>query len=217
LKQAFDFDIEFIWMTITVWDDESIGTKDIQWPYIEPWMLLHEMGKSPQATTSCLWGDVPESEIGTFWEHCHQHCKWMRTHPMDTRETDWPVTIPLRSHGDGARFCKNSKLLIFSSGSIFARGYSWDTKYIYTVIPCELMVGSITLNQILVHLGKSLRALANPDGTCPTHDIDGVDFPENSRRWNLRGHRICGKFLFSWVGMKGDNEWIQQVVQSKRI
>ena len=215
-KNAFGFQLELSWMEITVWDKETTGTKNVQWPYIEPWLLLHELGTVPQQIRRSSVPTGFDSKMLEFWSHCNKHCKWMSNHPMGGQESAWQWTIPLRSHGDAARFCQNSKLLILSSSSILARGSSWNTKLIFTLIPHELLVAGVTLRQLLTQMGKSMHQLCSMSGQCPHLDVHGQEFPKDSRRWQLRGHRICHEFTLARIGMKGDNEWVVQVTETKR-
>ena len=139
--------IRITWVPITVFTKGGLGYEEVLQPVLEPHRLvaaIHASGMR-QFGRSLLGddGDAPQR----FWEHCAQERPpWFADHPARKREKEWGHRIPLRMHGDEARFCKQSKLLVLQTASAFVHGCSWDTRLIFTVIASERF--SATSDQI---------------------------------------------------------------------
>lgn len=72
----------------------------------------------------------------------------------------------------------------------------------------------MTLPQLLRFLAKSMNTLSA--GIHPASDLEGKPFAADSEEHQLIGKPIAGPYSFCWIGLKGDNEFIQVVTRSAR-
>lgn len=162
LRNMWGVELELSYMPLTVNNLNGEGQVEIMHPYVEPYLLFHEMenASEQQFRRSCLGSDAAACSPRQFWSHCAKvKPDWFCRHPVRLMPERWDDVIPIRTHGDGARFCKASKLLIVSTSSALSRGNSWDTRFLYTVVPDELMVPNVTIQQVHKRLAKSVNCL----------------------------------------------------------
>ena len=168
MHNKFGFKFAISWMDLTIWDPDSTDTIEVKWPYIEPYQLYHAIAKAGAYQISrSVVESGREDELQKFWEVVAENCDWFKRNPYRDLKDEWSVLVPVRSHGDEARFCKNDKLLVLTTGSAFVRGSSWDSKLIYTVIPHDFIVPGVTLDQLLRKNASSMKLLCAMDGLCP--------------------------------------------------
>lgn len=208
--------VEISWMPLTVFTKGGLGREEVLHPFLEPHRLvsaIYAAGRK-QFERSLLGEDAVAPQ--DFWEHCARELPpWFVNHPARHRKAEWGKLIPLRVHGDEARFCKQSKLLVLQTASAFAGGTSsWDTKLVFTTIASERLIPHVTIPQLLRRMAASLNVLGA--GRHPEMDLDGKPFAPGSAEHKRIGEPIAGPFSFCWIGLKGDNEFIQVVTQSSR-
>ena len=128
-----------------------------------------------------------KQNLASFWSAAH-HSGFAQEHPHATRMC-WNRAIPFCIHGDGARAFKQQKILILSWNPTLVRGCSWDTRFLYAVLPWELLIPGVTLRQLL---------------TAFCDDVNDLQRGSHSGPWR-----------FAFFGSKGDLEWMQEAYSLK--
>jgi hypothetical protein len=126
--------------------------------------------------------------LSAFWASAYDH-GFVQQHPHASRQ-DWGTAVPFCIHGDAARAFKNQKLLIISWSPSLVRGCSWDTRFLYCVLPWEVLIPNVTIRQLLSEFRNDINDLQRS-----TH---------------------CGPWRFAFFGSKGDLEWMQLAYDLRR-
>lgn len=148
LHDALGVELELHYITLTLQNTQGPGTVDVQHPVLAPHVVASELWRaSPDLFVQHVIGPGGPAAVRSFWKHSMK-AEWARKHPAAAQPhmLDW--TVPVRLHGDGARFVKGEKLVNLSWSGAMSRGCSWNTRFLFTVVPHSLLVKDITYQQL---------------------------------------------------------------------
>jgi len=227
-KNSFNpVDLDWIWVPMRA----ERKKKTVEWvwhPVIWPFNLARaawEAGEGQFKTSFLRFGG--NDGLRKFWERGRQ-CAWATTsgqlHPGFADERTWHVQVPYLTHGDKARtqrrLSKPQQLLNLAWQSGTTRGCSWDTRFIFTVMPAERLITwgpfeDRTIHHLLEHMALGLNQMET--GVMPVAPIaksPRADFAKGSLNDKWRGQRVAGGYEFRFVGSKGDLEFHQMAYPS---
>ena len=143
------------------------------------------------------------------------------SHPVFDSGLDLSHTIPVRLHGDAARYQKRlqgpNRILILSTASGLVSGESWDTRWLFSVLDTRLLWRTETLHQLEEVYRVGVSHLTNVGRWPVSNLIDpSLPWPAGSLHASKRGDLIAGPFKFAFVGMKGDLEWRRDALRERR-
>jgi hypothetical protein len=179
-RNAHGLDFRERIIKLQVMGPDAMTQKEISFPVLPPSTIVKNMWEfSPDMFRKNMFGN---QSLAMFWSAAYDH-GFIHKHPHAPRSR-WASAIPFTIHGDGARAFKNQKLLILSWAPVLIRGCSWDTRMLYCVVPYDLLISGITLQQLLAAFRD---------------DVNELQRGENAGPWR-----------FAFFGSKGDLEWQQQ-------
>jgi len=196
LRDAFGLQVRPTIVKLPVANPSGPGTIEIDQPVIMPVDLAGAMWDA--GTTlfhKRMVGKLGLAGIAEFWKHA-MRMEWAEQHPHTQDPGKLPTAIPIWIHGDVARVYNSQKLLIISWMSALVTGCSWSSRYLFTVLPHDLIQKTITLDSLLRHFADSINGLQSGKRTT--------------------GGSICGPFRFIYAGSKGDLEWHWMAYSLKR-
>ena len=210
LTGTFRVPIELSSVPLTVKDTMTHEERTVDYPVIWPHMwaaACYEIGGG--AFQKCVIGAGGRDDLMNFWSRAWRTA-WGRAHPVYESGEDLSCVVPVRFHGDAARYQKRlsspNRVLILSTMSAMVSGCSWDTRWLFTLIDTRIMVKGKTLSQLLEFYRKGLAQLFT--GLWPAMNLaDGSPWPRGGLSWNRRNQRLAGAFCFAFAGLKGDLEW----------
>ena len=120
--------IKFVELSILDGDKEKV----ILYPTVPPAeiiKLLWEQG----ALDNTLFGPKGKSELKSFW-HAVRNEEWFLNHPCIDHDNPEQLeyTVPIRIHGDEAKFQKVQKLIVLQWSSALSKGCAWD-RFVYYI------------------------------------------------------------------------------------
>lgn len=148
LKDAFGFEFEVSYVPLTLKIPRTGVVKETQYPIIWPhiWAAACWKAGGNQFSISAL-GAKGDSALERFWSHVAAHTSWGASHPALAGEDPLDSIIPVRLHGDCARYQKRlsspSRILILSTSSAMTTGCSWDTRWLFSLLDTRRMVKGI--------------------------------------------------------------------------
>ncbi len=186
LKGAFNHTLQEQYVDLTVWGETEEWTKvSMRLPILRPVHVVDQMARCGEGTFLFnLLGNRPQKHnLQLIWEHVRK-LSFGQRHPHLQRSEEFATKIPVSIHGDNARVYYHSKLLILSWTSSIVRGCSWDSRNLFAVIPWEVLIPGLSLQQLLAHFAREINALQN------SKVVVG-----------------CKSYTFAYFGSKGDLEW----------
>jgi hypothetical protein len=97
-------------------------------------------------------------------------------------------------------------MLCISWGSTMSRACTATSKFLYTVIPDELISKGVTEEELYAILVWSFHCMAN--GTWPSCDHTGKPWAPSSFRAMMAGRRLAGPYVCLFSEYRGDWEWV---------
>ena len=139
----------------------------------------------------------------------------MQEHPAMACKTDAAETsgvIPSWLHGDEIHYAVRGKSMVLSWGSRVGTAKSpWLSRFIFAILPCDIMVKTVTLNQLLYDFSSSCKILL--EGVMPSRPLTaGAGFIDGSFQQTSAGQPYCGRFRFAFSDLKGDMVFFVQVL-----
>ena len=167
-----------------------------------PVLLPHEYFNALyECQTPAQWAESigSQKQLSEFWAH-EQHKPWVVHHPgLPLRDVGH--SIPAAFHGDDVAVQKNEKVCVLQWSSLLSRTISWNSRFLYTVLPYQSLVPDVTLPALLQVLVWSFGWLMV--GEFPPTDPWGNKW-ECRRRQKLAGKRLAGRFTVVYAGMRAD-------------
>ena len=173
-------------------------TKFTKHPVLLPHSYFHALHKR---LSPAQWAESIGSQLQLclFWAH-EQHKPWVVHHPaMPLRDVGH--CIPAAIHCDGVAIMKNEKLCALQWSSMLSRTISWNSRFLFTVLPYLCLVPDVTLPALLKVLVWSFGWLMV--GEFPPTDPYGRQWKSRRRR-RLAGQRLAGPYRVAFAGMRAD-------------
>ena len=118
---------------------------------------IYESG--PQAFQHMIVGGDGEEGLRRFWGH-EQDKAWVREHPGFKQFGHNPSTcVPIGVHADKGQHISRDKILNIAWGSTIARSPTVYSKFMFTVVPDELIIKGKTDEELYAVLVWSLSFL----------------------------------------------------------
>lgn len=175
-----------------------------------PLLLPHEVvgamyRDGPATFSSFMLGKGGVNAAEEHWRHMRQFAEYGQ-HPVATA-LNTEVVLPLGFYGDAAKIMEDRKMLAVSFNSIMARGPTFESRVIVSVIDMTTCVGSglrsPTLEPIWKTLAWSFRQLAA--NQYPSCDADGQ--PLTGHRATLANQPIAPGYAMPLLEFRGDWEF----------
>ena len=137
----------------------------------------------------CLFGELTEQNVQTYWDHLEAKGTWFADHPAKL----WPHRGKLAGvsiYGDEVQAYRNSECGIVSVVA-FTADLSFRNdplmRYFATAVWSEHHESDSTYNDCIQHVVESFRQLSDPSVCWP---------------WTQKGYKVC------FTGVQGDLKWI---------
>eukprot|EP00959_Pyramimonas_sp_CCMP1952_P417621 8749664-Pyramimonas_sp.AAC.1 len=152
-----------------------------------------------------LLGEGGEEGLKQFWERewdkdWGQHHPGFREHGRDPAKC-----IPIGVHADKGQHISRDKVLNIAWGSTTSRATTAYSKFLFTVVPDDLLIKGTTDEQLYAILVWSLNVMTI--GKHPDTDHNGKPWPRLSRRELLAGQPLAGGYVALFSEYRGDWEW----------
>jgi hypothetical protein len=139
----------------------------------------------------------------------------VQEHPAmagNTCAAETSETIPFWLHGDEIHYAVKGKSLVLSWGSrVGAAKSPWLSRFIFCIVPCDIMVKTVTLNQLLYYFSLSCKILLK--GVMPSRPlVGGGIFITGSFQHTSAKQPCCGRFRFAFSDLKGDMVFLVQAL-----
>ena len=150
----------------------------------------------------------------TWWTR-QWSARWVQEHPAMAGKTcvgETSNVIPYWLHGDEIHYAVRGKSLVLSWGSRIGIAKSpWLSRFIFCIVPCEIMVKTVTLNQLLYYFSLSCKILLR--GVMPERPlVGGGVFISGSFQQTSAKQRCCAHFQFAFSDLKGDMVFLVQAL-----
>jgi hypothetical protein len=148
VRCLFGVDLELEYIKVRVARPQGPGLMTIDHPVLPPHALASAIfAQGGHILKNVLLGPRGENAPAEFWaNHCGD--SWWEGHPLRAQPDKHATAIPVRVHGDGAKFTRDEKLLILSWTGATAKGGSWMTRMLFTVMPVVMISKPATLKDL---------------------------------------------------------------------
>ena len=146
-----DMPISMVPLTVKYPMDKS--TTEIMHPIVFPHDVVHAFHlKCPAQFANSFVGNTGAAE--TWWTR-QWSARWVQEHPAMAGKTcagETSNVIPYWFHGDETHYAVRGQSLVLSWCSRNGIAKSpWLSRFIFCIVPCKIMVNTVTLNQLLYY------------------------------------------------------------------
>ena len=175
---------------VRMWNPSKLEVETLRFPMILPEELCNGLWNcGTHVFRKCLFGDLSEREVESYWGHVEEHCPWFQNHPC----RGWPHRGKLASvvtYGDEVQAYKNSECGILSVCAWSSElSYKNDPllRYFLFALWSEHHECEATYDDMIRMMVRSLKRLGDPT----------IQWP-----WTRHG------YLIVCTGVSGDLKWI---------
>jgi hypothetical protein len=140
---------------------DEVSRHQVLYP-LEVFAAAYSAGDACFAVT--FLGEGGEAGLEAFWDAQRDH-EWVRDHP-GFAHCDARYAIPLGVHADKGAHVARDKLLCISFGSLMSRASTSLSKYLFTVVPDELIAKGKTEEELYAILVAYLVHIACTASSC---------------------------------------------------
>ena len=182
--------LEPYWIKIRGYTDDQTEVQ-VDWPVLLPheWFAaLHGAGDK-QWKLSMLGPDGEES-LARFWSTV-RGAPWLADHPVYGLDSARQAKmVPFFMFGDDAAVFEHEKMCVMFAGSVMSDADSWDSRFLYSIMPYNWMIPGKTLEDMHQPLAWSFDC--GFDGLYPHLDHLGSPLgPQHGVRCKLQGRRAA--------------------------
>ena len=187
---------------ITLRNPDGLGNITRMHPVLYPHDVLSNMhNRLSQTQFATLIG---ADGISTFWDR-HKNSPWVQNHPGFPRSVQTDIAVPIYIHADAGQHTNLDKILVISWGSSVTSASTLLGLFLFTVLPCALMIAGTTDEQLYQVLVWCLWVLLR--GEHPATNHTNTPWPHGTTRWAMRGMRLAGRYCALFSEYRGDWEW----------
>ena len=187
---------------ITLRNPDGLGNITRMHPVLYPHDILSNMHKRLSQTQFATL--IGADGISTFWDR-HKNSPWVQNHPGFPRSVQTDIAVPIYIHADAGQHTNLDKILVISWGSSVTSASTLLGLFLFTVLPCALMIAGTTDEQLYQVLVWCLWVLLR--GEHPATDHTNTPWLHGTTRWAMRGMRLAGRYCALFSEDRGDWEW----------
>ena len=173
-RKALGMNLDLSWIKIPVKSQKKGVVRWINHPVVFQHYLARAIWEAgPEQWKYSMLGFSGEDGLERFWQNAAK-LDWAQGHPAFIHADALKIKIGYRTHGDAARSPRRMtnplKVLNLTWQSVTTRGCSWDSRFIFTVIPTELLINKGPFENRTIHY--LLKWFDAPHGGNLFHEAD---------------------------------------------